>query len=401
MARSRDRSRSVWVSCSRRASPPACCWATRPPTSRSKARFWRGSSTVRTWGSPSACWWACRPSRTARSSRRCSRSGAALPAAAFENCARRRRSGTSRRSCSRACPGACITCFAERWTRSTPRLLPGRLAGRAAAGANRARADPAGARRALAHTPVLSRSGFAVDRGSRLAVDVRRGAAGDGVLRGDADQDLEQRAHRTSSAGTGKAVARRQDRGARQPDQPALPVQHADLHLVADPDAAGNGADADHEAVGPASPPAARHRSLRHAARRTGVDRRVPRHRSRALRTAAAGRQTDQPRDARRDRAEHAAAAAGRELDQTRAVAEGGRRTNHDPQPDAGRPRRHRGPRRRAGHDRRAPRERPRRRHRPEQRQRASADDLRCGVSPEAHQQRPARARARAWKSRN
>ena len=44
---------------------------------------------------------------------------------------------------------------------------------------------------------------------------------------GDADQDLEQRAHRAPAAGTGKAAAGRQDRGARQPDQPALPVQHA------------------------------------------------------------------------------------------------------------------------------------------------------------------------------
>ena len=47
------------------------------------------------------------------------------------------------------------------------------------------------------------------------------------LVRRDADQDLEQRPHRAPAAGTGEAAAGREDRGARQPDQPALPVQHA------------------------------------------------------------------------------------------------------------------------------------------------------------------------------
>ena len=71
-----------------------------------------------------------------------------------------------------------------------------------------------------------------------------------------------------------KLLLAAQDRGARQPDQPALPVQHADLDLVADPHAAGHGADADHQAVGPAAPPDAQHRitSSRCARSSTSID---------------------------------------------------------------------------------------------------------------------------------
>ena len=87
--------------------------------------------------------------------------------------------------------------------------------------------------------------------------------------------------------------------------------------------------------------------------------------------------QADQRRHARRHRPEHDPAAAGRELDQARPVAQGRRRPHHDPEPAAGRPRDHRSPRRRPGDDRRAARARARRRHRPEQRQRAPAHDLR------------------------
>ena len=176
-----------------------------------------------------------------------------------------------------------------------------------------------------------------------LAVDDGRRAARDGAVRRDADQDLEQRAHRAPAAGAGEAAARGEDRGAREPDQPALPVQHADVDLLAHPHAAGDGAHAHHEAVGPAAPAAAQHGSLRHAARGARVDRRVPRHRGRPLRPAAQGRQADQPRHARRHRAEHDPAAARRELDQARAVAQGRRRPHHDPQRAARRPRDHRG----------------------------------------------------------
>ena len=162
----------------------------------------------------------------------------------------------------------------------------GRLAGRAAARAGRARA--ASARRSAsagATSPaVRPRRRPAVVVALMLVRPARHGA-----LRGDADQDLEQRAHRAPAAGAGEAAARREDRGARQPDQPALPVQHADVDLVADPHPAGNRAHADHQAVGAAPPPDAQHRSLRHAARGARVDRRVPRHRGRPLRAAAAG----------------------------------------------------------------------------------------------------------------
>ena len=111
-------------------------------------------------------------------------------------------------------------------------------------------------------------------------------------MRRDPDQDLEQRAHRAPAAGAGKAADGGARRGARQPDQPALPLQHADLDLVADPIAAGNGADADRQAVGPAAPAAAQPGALRHAARRARSDRRVPRHREHPLRPEAAHRES-------------------------------------------------------------------------------------------------------------
>ena len=92
-------------------------------------------------------------------------------------------------------------------------------------------------------------------------------------------------------------------RRAGQPDQPALPVQHADLGLVADPLGAGEGADADREAVGAAAPAAAQPGALRHAARGARGDRRVSRHREHPLRAAAEDREAHRPGDARSDRA--------------------------------------------------------------------------------------------------
>ena len=55
------------------------------------------------------------------------------------------------------------------------------------------------------------------------------------LSRRDPDQDLEQRAHRAPAAGAGEAADGGARRRARQSDQPALPVQHADVDLVADP----------------------------------------------------------------------------------------------------------------------------------------------------------------------
>ena len=85
-----------------------------------------------------------------------------------------------------------------------------------------------------------------------------------------------------------KLLLAAQDRGAQESDQPALPVQHADLDLVADPLAARHGAHAHHQALGPAASAAAEPPALRHAARGAGVDRRVSRHRGDSLRAEAA-----------------------------------------------------------------------------------------------------------------
>src|SRR5437899_3280838 len=122
----------------------------------------------------------------------------------------------------------------------------------------------------------------------------RRGA-GDGAGRRDADQDLEQRADRTSTAGAGEAAVGGENRGAGESDQPAFSVQHADVDLVVDSHAAGDGTHAHLETVGPLAPPAARNRSFRDAAGGARVDRRVSRHRGRPLRSPAQGDQAHQP----------------------------------------------------------------------------------------------------------
>ena len=96
------------------------------------------------------------------------------------------------------------------------------------------------------------------------------------------------------------------------------------------------------------------------------------------------GREADRAADARRDRAEHDPAAAGRELDQARPGAQGRRRPHHDHDQRLRRPHDHRSARRRPRHDRGAAGARARRRHRPEQRQRAPAHDLRPALPPEA-----------------
>ena len=134
----------------------------------------------------------------------------------------RKRSGTSRRSSS---PASTATsggwCGASRSTGSSS-CWPRRSRSRSSQQA-------VGQRWPLrlfvipAHTP-----------GLWFAVLIVHGAVGR-----DPDQDLEQRAHRAPAAGAGKAADGVAARRARQPDQPALPVQHADVDLVADPLAAG------------------------------------------------------------------------------------------------------------------------------------------------------------------
>src|SRR5439155_16641660 len=138
-----------------------------------------------------------------------------------------------------------------------------RLAGRAAARTDAARTAAAGSRLALepSSPPLLP-----PQRAAGLALDDGFGPARDGARRGDADQDLEQRADRAPAAGAGKAAPRSQDRSAGEPDQPALPLQHAGVDFVADPHEAGNRPYADHQALGHASPADAQHGPLRDAA---------------------------------------------------------------------------------------------------------------------------------------
>ena len=263
-------------------------------------------------------WSASRRSSPASGSRCPSRSAAASPAAACARSVRRKRSGTSRRSSSPTCTGN-VWRLVRRFQIDWVVIL---LAAPIGLEIIRAGARPPASARAhlLPRAPPRR-------RGSRVARRRR-----DGAVRRDSDQDLEQRAHRAPAAGAGEAADGGARRGARQPDQPALPVQHADVDLVADPLAAGDGAHADRQAVGPAAPAAAQPGALRHAARGARGDRRISRHREHPLRPEAAHREVDRPGQPRHRRAEHAAAAAGRELDQARAVAEDRRRAHHDPQ---------------------------------------------------------------------
>ena len=228
------------------------------------------------------------------------------------------------------------------------------------------------------------------------AVALRPGHPHDGAVRRDSDQDLEQRADRAPAAGAGEAADGGARRGARQPDQPALPLQHADLDLVADPLAAGNGADADRQAVRAAAPPAAQPGALRDAARRSSR-RSTSTSTSRRCASARSCGSRRRSTPARLDIVDpqHAAAAARRELDQARPVAQGrrGRITIRSVLQN--------------GHTiidviddgvgvnprERRPRQ-DRRRHRPAERQRAAEGDLRRELPAAARQRARRRARA-------
>ena len=153
----------------------------------------------------------------------------------------------------------------------------------------------------------------------------------DGV---DPDQDLEHRPHRASAAGTGEPAARGEDRGAQEPDQPALPVQHADLGLLADPIAAGDGAHGDSQAVGAAatSSCAVRNSSSR-CAKSSIRSTSTSTSRSSASGPRLALRKDIRRRYARHPRAQHDSPAAGRERDQARTDPQGRRRPHHAAQP--------------------------------------------------------------------
>ncbi len=76
--------------------------------------------------------------------------------------------------------------------------------------------------------------------------------------------------------------------GAHQPDQPALPVQHPEHRLLADPHRPGAGARHGDPPLQSAPPPAAQARTLQPAARRAEFHRRLPGHRSGPIRREAA-----------------------------------------------------------------------------------------------------------------
>ena len=200
----------------------------------------------------------------------------------------------------------------------------GGLAGHPAAGARGARAAAAGPRPSLRRAPPVLPG--ADERARPRPHRARHGAVG-----GDADQDLEQRAHRASPAGAGETAHGRAPVGAGQPDQPALPLQHAGLDRLARPFTAGHRPDGDPSSVGAAPPVDAKPGPFRGPARRAVVDRRIPRHRGHPVRTAAARAEGDRSRHARRARAEHDSAADHRKLHQARALPQGGRRADPDP----------------------------------------------------------------------
>ena len=85
----------------------------------------------------------------------------------------------------------------------------------------------------------------------------------------------------------------RRSKRSRAEINPALPLQHAHLDLVADSLAARDCAHADPQAVRPPAPPAAQPGAFRHAAGGARVDRRVSRHRGGAVRAEAARAQGD------------------------------------------------------------------------------------------------------------
>ena len=159
--------------------------------------------------------------------------------------------------------------------------------------------------------------------------------ARDSALCRNTDQDLEQRPDRASAAGTGEAADGGAALRAGEPDQPALPVQHAGVDCVARSLPARNRAHGDPAALGTAPAAHAQPGPFRGPARRAVVDRRIPGHRSHQVRTTAARAEGDRPGDARRAGAQHDPSADHRELDQARAVSQDRRRAHPDPH-DAG-----------------------------------------------------------------
>ena len=260
---------------------------------------------------------AFRRSSTANGARCPSRSAAASPAAACARSVRRKKSGSSRRSSS---PGS----TSPRGGRSAAVTLDWQVVLVTAPILLELLRQTIGSQFPAAPSSCSQPTDAA---GSTLLVPLAT------VLgRRDSDQDLEQRAHRASAGRAGAAADGGARRRARQSDQSALPVQHADVDLVADPIAARNGARADRQAVGPAAPAAAQPGALRDAARGAGRRRRVSRHRARAVRPEP--RQSTSSIDEtqpRHRRAEHDPAAARRELDQARPRPQGRRRPHHDP----------------------------------------------------------------------
>ena len=108
------------------------------------------------------------------------------------------------------------------------------------------------------------------------------------VRGGHSAQDLEQHAQREEAGGAGAAAGGGAPGGAHQPDQSALPVQYAELGLVADPHRSQPGARDGGAALQSAAPSAAQARKFQPAARRAELHRGLSVDRGGALRRQAA-----------------------------------------------------------------------------------------------------------------
>ena len=132
----------------------------------------------------------------------------------------------------------------------------GRLAGHAAARAGR-RSSCSARRSARAS----ARTGCSTSQPPSPLADAARAARHGARASRRRSRSGTTRASSTGCRSRRSCCSRAKIEALDEPDQPALPVQHADVDLVADPLAARDGAHGDHQAVGAAAPAAARARS--------------------------------------------------------------------------------------------------------------------------------------------
>ena len=133
-------------------------------------------------------------------------------------------------------------------------------------------------------------------------------------------QGPEQRAHRDEARAAGAIAVADAHGSPAKPDQSSLPVQHPEFGVIAGAPRSRFRARDDRQAQQHPATTAAQRRFVRPAARGGRIRRRLPRHRSRALRSRKAqGGQGTRPRFSRPSGAQHDPAATGRERDQARA----------------------------------------------------------------------------------